>query len=487
MKNLINIITMGAIATLIFNPLTVGAQTNSKNNDLDCLQPSPSPLVFPTKPSEVEVKCQKAITLQQAIDLALTNNKEIQVYQLNIEKSQAALKEAEAAKFPTLDVNAQYSIEDSASGQIRNNIQQIAEKDVPPALRRELSDTSSISFTGNLQLNYELYTGGRIQGNIAIAEKQIRLDSLELEKRKQQLQLDTTNRYYDVQQADEEVVISEAAVKNSSQNLKDTENLEKAGLGTKFDVLRAKVQLANAQQDLVQAKSQQIIARRSLVQILGLSQNAEVSSGEPVIKSGEWRLSLEDTIVLAYKNRAELEQQLLQRDLSEERRKVAIASSRAQVGVFAEYNITDIFADHAGPGDGYRIGARVNWNLFDGGSGKAKQRQQEVNKEIAAVQFSDVRNQIRLQIEQAYYNLDANNQNIKTTELALEQAEESLRLANLRFKAGVGTQTEVLNSETELTRAKVNRLRAILGYNRALATLQRGVSNVPDSRLFKQP
>ncbi|HEY9704461.1 MAG TPA: TolC family protein [Allocoleopsis sp.] len=91
------------------------------------------------------------------------------------------------------------------------------------------------------------------------------------------------------------------------------------------------------------------------------------------------------------------------------------------------------------------------------------------------------------QIEQAYYNLDANNQNIQTTELALKQAEESLRLANLRFKAGVGTQTEVLNSETELTRAKVNRLRAILGYNRALATLQRGVSNIPDSTLFKQP
>nr|WP_083866311.1 TolC family protein [Calothrix sp. PCC 6303] len=56
------------------------------------------------------------------------------------------------------------------------------------------------------------------------------------------------------------------------------------------------------------------------------------------------------------------------------------------------------------------------------------------------------------------------------------EAKEALTLARLRFNAGVGTQTDVIASETELTRSEGNRIRAILDYNRALGGLQRAVS-----------
>jgi Outer membrane protein len=83
--------------------------------------------------------------------------------------------------------------------------------------------------------------------------------------------------------------------------------------------------------------------------------------------------------------------------------------------------------------------------------------------------------------------LNANAENIQTASFALEQAQESLRLARLRFQAGVGTQSDVITQQTELTRARGNRLRAILDYNRALASLQRAVSNLPDNNLFDLP
>jgi outer membrane protein TolC len=62
----------------------------------------------------------------------------------------------------------------------------------------------------------------------------------------------------------------------------------------------------------------------------------------------------------------------------------------------------------------------------------------------------------------------------------LEQAREALRLARLRFQEGVGTQSDVINSETALTQAEFNRLQAILDYNRALASLQRAISNASE-------
>jgi outer membrane protein TolC len=65
-------------------------------------------------------------------------------------------------------------------------------------------------------------------------------------------------------------------------------------------------------------------------------------------------------------------------------------------------------------------------------------------------------NTIRLQVEQAYNNLVANKAGIKTTTDAVKQAEEALRLSVNRFQAGVGTQTDRISTETDLTRARGN-------------------------------
>ncbi|NJN73849.1 MAG: TolC family protein [Limnothrix sp. RL_2_0] len=95
---------------------------------------------------------------------------------------------------------------------------------------------------------------------------------------------------------------------------------------------------------------------------------------------------------------------------------------------------------------------------------------------MAENRFVDQRNQIRLAVESAFYDFTANERNIQTATIAVELAEESLRLARIRFKAGVGTQTDVISAQTELTTARNNLLQTITDYNRAYATLKREVS-----------
>jgi OMF family outer membrane factor len=119
---------------------------------------------------------------------------------------------------------------------------------------------------------------------------------------------------------------------------------------------------------------------------------------------------------------------------------------------------------------------QASLNLFDGGSARARADQQTANIKIAETQFSDTRNQIRFQVEQAYAQLRTSLDQVQTANIALEQAREALRLARLRFQAGVGTQTDVIAAENDLTRAEGNSVQAILDYNRALATLQRSVT-----------
>ncbi|HEY9805891.1 MAG TPA: TolC family protein, partial [Candidatus Obscuribacterales bacterium] len=231
-------------------------------------------------------------------------------------------------------------------------------------------------------------------------------------------------------------------------------------------------------QDLTQALSDQRTARRQLAQRLNITQSIDLAAADPVEIAGLWNLSLEQSIVQAFKNRAELEQQLLQRDINEQQRRIALATNRPRLSAFLNTSLQDQFDDDRDAVTGYSVGARVNWNLFDGGAAQARARQEEIDAEISENQFADTRNQVRLDVEQSFFNLQSNFENIQTASVALEQARESLRLARLRFQAGVGTQTDVISAQNELTRAEGNRLNAILNYNRALATLQRAITNL---------
>lgn len=445
---------------------------------LERLNPTLERLELPNRPEDVQVEFTQPITLQQALDLAARNNRELQVAELELRRSRAALREAQAALYPNLGAQADLTRQGSGFSQIGSGQDN---DNLPPEFQDFSQNNTSTNLTGTLELNYDLFTSGQRAANIRAAEEQVRFDELEVERQREELRLDISNSYYDIQQAGEEIRIAQAAVTNAQRSLQDAQALERAGLGTRFDVLRSQVQLANATQNLTQALSQLRIAQRQLAQQLSLPPNANIAAADPVVAAERWPLGLEETIIRAFDNRAELAQQLAQRNISQARRRIALAELGPQVSLFANYNVVSDLEDNFSPEDNYAVGARVGLNLFDGGAARARAAQEEANIEIAETQFANTRDQVRFQVEEAYNQLQANFENIQTASVAVEQAEESLRLARLRFQAGVGTQLDVIEAETELTEAQSNQLQAILNYNRALAALERSVSVLPPS------
>ncbi|WP_416665713.1 TolC family protein [Egbenema bharatensis] len=462
--------------------------TTVSPESLEYLDPDPNPLSFPTDPSEVEIVGTQPITLAQAIELGIRNNEELQRTRLELQRSQAALREAEAANFPTVDVGADLTLQGSQQPDTQFN---------PLTGQQEADGTqlqTSLGLGGAVQANYAIFTSGRRSAIIQAAEREVRLQELSVESATEDLILQISQAYYDLQAADEQVQIFQAALDEADRSLRDAEALERAGVGTRFDVLQAQVDVANAQQDLRNQLSQQEISRRRLVERLNLSQSVTLAAAEPVEVAGVWELTLEETIVQAFRNRAELEQQLVQREIAERNRRASLAQLGPQVNLSAQYGVNntlasdpDSIAEDFGFLSSFQVQLGVSLRLFDGGQARAQARQAEANIAIAESQFANVRDQIRLEVEEAYSQLDANFENIQTTALAVQQAEEALRLARLRFQAGVGTQTDVLRSQTELTRSRFNNLQAILNYNRALVALQRAVSNLPEGFLNEAP
>jgi OMF family outer membrane factor len=439
------------------------------------LNPSGNPLQFPTKPEEVEVGDPEAITLNQAIELAIKNNRQLQSARQTLERTQAELDEAQSAWLPTLET--QLELDRTTQAQPQFNFGGLSQG--------ELQDIDSTNLTGTLDLNYGIYTGGRRGATIARAERSLQQQKLEVERIAEEVRFNATDLYYQLQNADAQVSISQAAVDDASQSLRDAQLLEKAGLGTRFDTLRSEVDLARAEQELTSNISAQRVARRRLIEILSVGQQVELVAADEIQPAGNWELTLEESIVQAFKNRAELEQQLLAREIANDDRQIALADIRPQVSFFAQYNVDNNFDDSTDFADGYAVGARMNWTLFDGGNANSRARQAESNRDIAETEFARQRNEIRREVEEAYFQLDSNQDNINTTQLNVERATESLRLARLRFQAGVGTQTEVIDSQRDLTDARSQYLQAVIGYNQSLNNLQRAVSNQPDNRLFE--
>ncbi|WP_299402434.1 TolC family protein [Acaryochloris sp. IP29b_bin.148] len=490
--------------------------------DLNPLNPDPKVLDVPTTPGDVKVdpNLDQAITLQQALELAKRNNRDLQIAELQLRQSKAALAEAKAAKLPTATAQASVNRIDSATTRIaikqneeaqisaiENQIQQL-QAQLPglnpvqaaivdqtiQGLQADLqtvrdSRPSSVSnlFNSSVQLDYDVFTSGQRPASIQAAQSAVKAAEKSLETELQQLGLDVTNDYYDMQQADELVQIAGAAVKNAEETLANTQALEQAGLGTRFDVLRSEVQLANQQQQLSQAQSQQQTARRQLAQRLSLNPQAALSAADPVKIAGLWPLSITDTIVKAQQNRSELGELLDQRQIAQQNERLIKGSFGPQVSVSASGTFAVDLSDPT-EAFGYALGGQVTKTLFDGGATKANAKQQALEAKIAETQFANFKNLIRFQVEQNFFTLQSSFKNIGTNECAVTQAEQSLELARLRLRAGIGTQLEVSNAETELTRTRSNRLQAIIDYNRALIALERFVGHrQPQARMGEVP
>lgn len=455
----------------------------------DFLTTPANPLLFPTKPEEVQLKGVRALTLQEAIELAERNNRDLAISRLQVQQQQAAVRESQASLYPTLDLQSNLNRSLSASGTIgikaaqADAITQFGSESAarsfsPQSFRRSIADEST-SWDTSLQLNYDLYTSGARAARRRIAAGNLRAAELAMERVREQLRLDVTGEYYDLQETNEQVNINEQSVRNSEQSLRDANAQERAGLGTKFDVLRSEVQLANNQQQLTNSLANEEVNRRKIAQRLSLPEFVTVSAADAVRPAGTWKLNLEETIVTAYKQRVELEEQLVQRDISEAGRTQALSALGPRIQLQARYNLLKIFEQPVSDlSSGYSVAAVATWRLFDGGTARSQAQQQEVGKQIAETRFTQSRNNIRFQVEQSYTTLISSGKNIETTTKALGQACEARRLAKLRFDAGVGTQTDVLNAETDLTRSAGSRVTAILNYNRSIAQLLRAVSNV---------
>jgi outer membrane protein TolC len=258
-------------------------------------------LNLPKTGADVQITNTKSLILAQAIETAFRNNRDVQAARLGVSRDSVGIRAAQAAQ----------SVQIGLTGTLQN-------QGSPVIFGTQATTSSNSNAQGQLQATYSILDAGRNSSSVRAAEEQVKFSKLDLLRIEQKVRGDVTTAYYDLQAADSSVIINQASVTDATRSLSDAQLQEKAGTGTKFDVLRAQVQLATANQNLANAQGQQQTARKNIAQLLSVDHNTEFTAADTVRELGTWGYSLEDSIVLAYKKRPEIQQQLVNRSISEQ-------------------------------------------------------------------------------------------------------------------------------------------------------------------------
>lgn len=435
---------------------------------------TPAPLALPDKTSQVRIRELRPLSLNDVETLAEVNNPNLKSLASQVKQAAEALRAEIALWYPQL--NLRLSPFPTYTGG-----QQFSSGLTGTGQQQGLTLSSIWRMQAALEASWALINPSR-SPRIAAAR-----DNYEKAKNQyliglRQLRLDAATRYFDLQQQDEQVRIGQESVRSSQVSLRDARARFQAGVATKLEVLQAETQLARDQQLLTNSLARQSIARRELAANLSLPQDITPTAKDPSRVLGVWLPSLQESIVAAYTFREELDQALL--DIS-----AANSVANAELARVQPFlNIVNTFS--AGRSYGYEfvrtpipneegwnaentVGLNLSWNLFDGGAARANYRREKERAQQNRFVFASTRDQIRQQVEQSFYLLEQNNRDISTTSREVTSARESLRLARLRFQAGVTTQREVVDTQRDLTQAEVRYSSAIADYNRNLAELRR--------------
>ncbi|MFZ0915446.1 MAG: TolC family protein [Candidatus Udaeobacter sp.] len=287
-------------------------------------------------------------------------------------------------------------------------------------------------------------------------------------------------QFYQIIVNQELVKVNQQSVELLQSQLKDQQNRFEAGTVPRFNVLQAEVALYNQLPLLITAQNNLRISKLTLAKTLGLNFQPRRGENPPLEVVGEMpyiprTINLADSIEMGKERRPFLKQA-----------RANVLNQLQQVRATAGQYLPTVTT--TGGGEWVSSPTNSSWHdvskgwlamvqgsvpIWDSGMIAGQVIQQRALFSETKITYDDDVRQVELEIQQAYSNLQQNEELIKSQEKNVELAEEALRLAKARLDAGAGVQLDVLNAQVQLLTAQSTRLQALFGYNSSLAEFDR--------------
>lgn len=403
------------------------------------------------------------LSFAEVASLALRQNVGLQAAALDVAVAEAQLAQARAARAPQVSLTGSYTYLQQPS-QTLTFPNPFASS--PPTLTLQLPPPDPHQVLLRLAAQYPLYTGGRLEAQVALAEANVRGARAVLERTKQQVVFQVQQTYLQLLLARENEAAAQRAVAAAEESVRVARARLAAGVAAPFDVLQAEVSLAGARQTLARAQVQVGNTQAALAALVNLPLDAAIEPTD-VLRPQPVEGSLAEFVQRALRQRPELEELRARAQAARASIELARSGGRPNVALAAQY-------DWSGPSshlaNSWSVTLAVTLSLHDGGITQQRVREAELRLEQLALLEAQTRQRVELEVRQAWWSLQQTGPELAAAERAVEQAREALRIARVRFEAGVGTSLELVSAQAQLAQAEVGL--ATARFNQNLARLQ---------------
>lgn len=409
------------------------------------------------------------LTIEESVELALKQNPRHLATAQRVDAARSGVREAVSAFFPSLNGQGSKTLDEK-----------VMELEFPSMVPGEPPQRVEIDFTRDYQftmsLSVPIFTGGQLISGYKQADYNLKSSRQELRQSKQSTVFNTKRAFYGILLAEDFVRVSQEAVKDAEDFYSNVKIQYEVGVASQFDLLRSEVRLANLKPQLIKAKNSLEIAKLNLKTILGIDLSKDIEiKGKMDYKPVE--IDLNECINKALANRPELKQLNFQEGIAKQGLKMARASGLPSVAVSGQYNY---WADKFNFKDDnwqnyYSLNLVLNIPIFNGLSSSAKMaKSRAMIKELELTQEGLVE-MLKFEVMQAVLKINEAEQSLLSQEKNVEQAEESLRIAELNYNEGLVTILDVQQAQTALAQAKTNYSQALYDYVVARAELDKAI------------
>lgn len=410
----------------------------------------------------------QAVTLETCIKSALENNPGIQAGITRINEAKYMIKQAESAYYPRLYLSGAYSMTDNPPEAFMMSLNQ---KDLNMA--KPGFDPNDPDHTDNMRLSvglkYRIYDGGIKRIHVQMAKESKQLRELGLRAVQNELIHQVTRGYYGVLQAQSFVAVQEESVESLEESLRVATARFNAGSAVKTDVLNLEVKLAQAREDAIRAKNGVRLAIASLNTAIG--SDLILPDGLPVPAREEIREKPERLDFSVIENRAELKATHTLSNIKEQSYEKVSREDRPTMSAFGSYDFDS--GDFSEFEDSYLMGVMAEWEIFDGYQQRNKARVAKAEWQTAKKESLKARNDLRLDLHQAYLKAMDAWERLEVSEKSIESASEALRITSELYKQGVAEISVLLTAQVGLTTQKTRSVAAYYDYLTALSNYDR--------------
>jgi outer membrane protein TolC len=474
--------------------------------EVDPARTIPLPPLNLPETSQLQGAGIQSLSLEQALAIAFAANPGLQSQREEVASALANLQAALGSYWPRLEALAAGLTGQSGTGTnapVGNENLRLGPLfapggafAVPSGGAASFTTTTTSGFAG-LQLGYDVLDFAR-NPRVQAARARLQGQRQAYANQLRQLQLQVSEAYFQLQQADQNVRIQDAAVRNDLLILQDALDLKQAGLVPRLDVLRRQAIEAANQESLIQAMADRAIARRQLAVLLNLPPNLTPSANDPVVVLGPWPLDLETSLMQAYRGNPALEALLATREALVQQRQATLAALLPRLSMVARaggtgsnVQTTDLQLRNGGccgstvipiqntTTADWSVGLSLQWLLFDAGTTKAEGRAVAHQAAAIAQRFANERETIRLRLETAFFNHEASLARLSSARRGVAAALEGFRDVRLRYKTGLSNEVEVSLTQERLIASLVQRLNATVAVNITYARLLRELLPTP--------